>query len=82
MPQRRLAKHLSDIYHLVEKNSNKDYSTFQTIQFDNIGRNDTIMWCSKYNDNVSELMKHKKPSTIGTILTYGITDNNFSSSEI
>lgn len=71
-----------DIYHLVEKDSNKDYSSFQTIQFDNIGRNDTIMWCSKYNDNVAELMKHKKPSTIGTILTYGITDNNFSSSEI
>jgi hypothetical protein len=71
-----------NIYHLVPKESPKDYSSFQTIPFDKIGRNDVIMWCSSRNKNVDELIKKRNPSAIGTMLTYGINDNSFSSSEI
>lgn len=71
-----------NIYHLVSKETTKDYSQFQTIPFEQIGRNDVIMWCSSRNKNVDELIKKRNPSAIGTILTYGINDRTFSSSEI
>lgn len=70
------------IYHLVNKDSDKDYSKFQLIDFNKIDNNDTIMLCSTMNPNIAELLKIKAPSTVGTILSCGINDQFFSSCEI
>lgn len=70
------------IFHLVNKDSSKNYSKFQTVEFNKINKKDTIMLCSTMNSNIEQLLKMKKPSTIGTIVTCGIKDDFFSSCEI
>lgn len=70
------------IYHLINKDSDKDYSKFKIVDFNQISNKDTIMLCSTMNQNISELLKIKKPSTIGTIVSCGVNDQFFSSSEI
>ena len=70
------------IYHLINKNHLKDYSKFQIIDIENIKDDDTIMLSSVFNTKIETLIKAKKPSTVGSIVTYGIKDEYFSSSEI
>lgn len=70
------------IYHLVNKNTAKDLSKFQFANLKDIKDDDIIMLSSILDDNVRRLMDTEKPSTIGTIVSYGVNDLYFSSAEI